>query len=299
MLGKNLGNFSNNDGPASSSYAFSAIEGSLSFVLVVIFWLNLGPVFIRFVSNLRLTAPLKDYLSANAPFFAMALGLVVSARLLMRTRLKTIATDKEKFDFPLALLCGVLYASVCFLFLIVNSIARSDDYRFSLQDIPQKLLLLPFVLLITPLQTTSEEFLLRCLPVRVFSRGTFSRNHKQVLVISGLSALFFCLPHLSNQELTFGSNAAAVLSYYLLFGFAGTYLSMRTGGFEVSMGIHAANNLFIALICNYEHSSLPSLPLVKSSGPIGTWGEVMQLAIAMTCILLFLKWKGKLTHTTQ
>ena len=132
MLGKNLGNFSNNDGPASSSYAFSVIEGSLSFVLVVIFWLNLGPVFIRFVSNLRLTAPLKDYLSANAPFFAMALGLVVSARLLMRTRLKTIATDKEKFDFPLALLCGVVSASVCFLFLIVNSIARSDDYRFSL-----------------------------------------------------------------------------------------------------------------------------------------------------------------------
>ena len=150
------------------------------------------------------------------------------------------------------------------------------------------------MLLITPMQTTSEEFLLRCLPVRVFSRGTFPRNPKQILIISGLSALFFCLPHLSNQELTFGSNAVAVLSYYLLFGFAGTYLSMRTGGFEVSIGIHAANNLFIALVCNYEHSSLPSLPLVRFSGPIGTWGEVLQLATALLVIYLILSKRGKI-----
>ncbi|AEV30333.1 CAAX amino terminal protease family [Sphaerochaeta pleomorpha str. Grapes] len=299
MLGKNLGNFSKNEGPIGSSYAFSAIEGSLSFVLVVIFWLNLGPVFVRFISNLRLFQPLKEYLGANAPFFAMALGLVVSARLLMKTKLKTIATDKQRFDFPLALLCAALYTSVCIIFLLASIMAKPGDYRFIVQDFPQKLLLLPFVLFITPLQTTSEEFLLRCLPVRVFSRGTFSRNRKQILIISGLSALFFCLPHLSNQELSFGSNTVAVLSYYLLFGFAGTYLSMRTGGFEVSMGIHAANNLFIALICNYEHSSLPSLPLVRSSGPIGTWFEVVQLAVAMACIFLFLKWKGKLTKTDR
>ena len=106
--------------------------------------------------------------------------------------------------------------------------------------------------------------------------------------------MFFCLPHLSNQELTFGSNAVAVLSYYLLFGFAGTYLSMRTGGFEVSIGIHAANNLFIALVCNYEHSSLPSLPLVRFSGPIGTWGEVLQLATALLVIYLILSKRGKI-----
>jgi hypothetical protein len=65
------------------------------------------------------------------------------------------------------------------------------------------------------------------------------------------------------------------------------------------MGIHAANNLFIALICNYEHSSLPSLPLIQASGPIGTWFEVVQLAVAMALLLLFLKRKGKLTEISS
>jgi membrane protease YdiL (CAAX protease family) len=295
MLGKNQINFSKNEGPFGSTYAFSPIRGSLSFVLTTIFWLNLGPVFMRFVSRLHLWEPVKTYLEANAPFFAIALGLFVSVRLLLKTNLKTLATDKPRFNFSLALQCGSLYALICLLFLLISSIAKPQDYRFLLQDFPQKLLLLPFVLLITPLQTTSEEFLLRCLPVRIFSRGKFLKKRQHILIISGLSALFFCLPHLSNQELAFGSNQVAVLSYYLLFGFGGTYLSILSDGFEVSMGIHAANNLFIALVCNYEHSSLPSLPLVQASGPMGTWFEFFQLAVALGFVYLFLARKGEMS----
>jgi membrane protease YdiL (CAAX protease family) len=297
MLGKNQEKNHTFEGPMDGTYEFSIIAGSLSFLLVIIFWLNLGPVFVRFLSGLHLGAPLRDYLGANAPFFAMALGLYVSSRLLMKTSLLRIATDKPSFDVSLAFSCGVLYALVCLVFLVASMLDTREYYHFITDNFPQKLLLFPFVLVITPIQTTSEEFLLRCLPVRIFSRGKLPSKQIPMILISGLSALFFCLPHLSNQELSFGSNTVAVLSYYLLFGFAGSYLSILTGGFEVSMGIHAANNLFIALICNYEHSSLPSLPLIQSSGPIGTWFEVVQLAVAMALLFLFLKWKGKLTRS--
>jgi membrane protease YdiL (CAAX protease family) len=297
MLGKNQEKNHSLEGPLGGTYGFSIIAGSLSFLLVIIFWLNLGPVFVRFLSGLHLGAPLRDYLGANAPFFAMALGLYVSSRLLMKTSLLRIATDKPSFDVSLAFSCGVLYALVCLVFLVASMLDTREYYHFITDNFSQKLLLFPFVLVITPIQTTSEEFLLRCLPVRIFSRGKLPSKQIPMILISGLSALFFCLPHLSNQELSFGSNTVAVLSYYLLFGFAGSYLSILTGGFEVSMGIHAANNLFIALICNYEHSSLPSLPLIQSSGPIGTWFEVVQLAVAMALLFLFLKWKGKLTRS--
>ncbi|WP_320129505.1 type II CAAX prenyl endopeptidase Rce1 family protein [uncultured Sphaerochaeta sp.] len=294
MLGNNQ---EKNNTFLQGSSGFSMIAAMLSFVLTVLFWLDLGPILVQGIAHYSFWEPAKQYLLANSPFFAMALGLLVSSRLLLKTTLKKLATDKDTFDFPLFLKISILYGSICLVFLCIGLVTRPKDYQYLFQDMGQKFLLLPLVLLVTPLQTSSEEFLLRCLPVRIFSRGRLPQKQKQILLISGVSALFFCLPHLSNQELAFGSSKIAVLAYYLLFGFAGTYLSLLSGGFEVSLGIHVANNLFIALICNYEHSSLPSLPLIQSSGPIGTWYEVIQLGIAMSCIYLFLS-RIKKSRTT-
>ncbi len=86
-----------------------------------------------------------------------------------------------------------------------------------------------------------------------------------------LSAILFTAPpHLSNRELGSAENPALVLVFYALFGGLVTALSIATGGFEPALAIHAANNLFVALICNYQGSSLPSLPIFTTTKPIGT-----------------------------
>ncbi|MFA7560138.1 MAG: hypothetical protein WCY61_05370, partial [Sphaerochaeta sp.] len=55
------------------------------------------------------------------------------------------------------------------------------------------------------------------------------------------------------------------------------------------IAIHAANNLFVAIFCNYEFSSLPSTPFFISSTPIGTWGDLTQFTVLLSASYALLK----------
>jgi hypothetical protein len=50
--------------------------------------------------------------------------------------------------------------------------------------------------------------------------------------------------------------------------------------------VHAANNLFVALICNYQGSSLPSLPLLTTTKPVGTYMDLLQLLMCLFVVFL-------------
>jgi len=148
--------------------------------------------------------------------------------------------------------------------------------------------MIPLVLIITPIQTTSEEFLMRAIPSRLFRNGKLITRDKSILLVSLFTALLFTLPHLSNKEMQHATQKSAVILYYALFGFGGTFISLKTKGFEPSIGIHAANNLYIALICNYTNSSLPSRPLILSTAPVGTFWDVLQLVVGLGAVVLVL-----------
>ena len=270
----------------TTDWGFSALAGSLSVVLIVIFWLKVGPVLASLPFG---TSPLEAYVKANAPFFAMALGILLSAKFLLRTRLTKLIRGTDTINVKVLMLSGGSYLSICILFTLLGWLFQPEYYHLILDDIPQKLLLLPFVLLITPLQTTCEEFLMRIIPSRLFNKGHLVHTRHAMLLVSLFTALLFMLPHLSNQEMVHANQKSAVMLYYALFGFAGTYISLRTQGFEPSLGIHAANNLYIALVCNYQFSSLPSKPLILSTAPIGTYLDVIQLITAFAVVLLVLK----------
>jgi membrane protease YdiL (CAAX protease family) len=273
-------------------YGFPAVTGSLAFLLAILFWLFLGPAFVAVATFLPFEGTMQAYIEANAPFLAMALGLYIGTRGLPGTGAKTLVTDKPRIDRTLLLRSIVSYAAMLSAFTLFGMLLHPDRYRPGTGTLVQMLALLPFVLVLTPLQTTSEELLMRCLPVRIASKNGLPARTGHRILVSTVTALLFALPHLSNQELSFAQSKSATVCYYLLFGFAGTYLSLVAGGFEVSIGIHAANNLFVALVCNYEHSSLPSLPLLRSYGPIGTWAEVAQLGLALGFVYLCLPRSG-------
>jgi membrane protease YdiL (CAAX protease family) len=137
-------------------------------------------------------------------------------------------------------------------------------------------------LVITPIQTSSEEVLLRILPVRILQPDTLRSSWP----VSIISALLFVLPHLSNRELSAGNSALVVVLYYALFALVITMCSLRLGGFELALGVHAANNLFVAIFVNYSGSSLPSTPLWTSLRPVGTIRDLLQLGITLLAIAL-------------
>lgn len=101
-----------------------------------------------------------------------------------------------------------------------------------------------------------------------------------------ISSVLFAAPHLGNREVAIASSRTVVILYYALFGFVVTSLCMKHQGFEIALAVHAANNLFVALICNYQGSSLPSLPLFESTRALGTWTDLAQLVAGLFFVWL-------------
>ncbi len=268
---------------------FPPLSGALSVLLSVYIWFNLGPILaFQFTKVPIEDEVLKAYLVANIPFFAMAFGLFLSLRFLMRTSIKHVITDKKKINWLLMLKSGGAYLLVAALFTLVHILIQPEQFQLYNTDMDTFLKMVPFVLIITPIQTTSEEFLMRAIPSRLFRRGKLVRTTKSILLVSLFTALLFTLPHLSNREMLQASQKLPVILYYALFGFGGTFISLKAKGFEPSIGIHAVNNLYIALICNYTNSSLPSRPLILSNAAVGTFWDVLQLVVGLAAVYALL-----------
>lgn len=281
--------------------SFSPLAALLSIVFSVALWLNFGPAFASLVAKLPINDPIfLAYLVANAPFLIMASGLLVSIKVCMRTNFSALVTDRKKLDWIVVFRSARVYLMVLVLFTVLSALVKPHYFRLNHTSPVSLLVMVPFVLILTPLQTTAEELLMRIIPSRLFTKGKLPTKTASMILISLFTALLFTLPHLGNREISAASNIVAVILYYVLFGFAPTLISLQAGGFEPSIGIHAANNLYIALICNYTNSSLPSHSLILSHAPVGTFWDVLQLSLALLAVAytLFLQ-RGTLSKQAQ
>ena len=247
-----------------------------SILFIYLFWIALGPILMALAGRLPLPQPFHSYLIVNSSFWAMALAIVLVSHFILKQKPKELIR-KGGIKKPLFFLAFTSYFLIVSLFTLLRARLHPTLYQALHPSLSSLLVMVLVALLATTIQCFSEEFLMRIIPSRLFS------NH---FASSLFCMLLFVLPHLANKEVRQGDSAIAVISYYALFGFLATLVSLKLGGFEYSLGIHLANNLFIALICNYELSSLPSVSLFLSRETVGTFLDVFQLGMAL--VLSFL-----------
>lgn len=125
---------------------------------------------------------------------------------------------------------------------------RPDDFIFSLKA-EVFFTGLPIVLILTPLQAATEELLFSGYIIQSF--GLVIRNK---IILSLISGIIFTLPHLFNPEISHGL-FLMVLNYFAI-GFLFAVITLKSNTLEMAIGAHAANNLFAALLVNYEDSVL-------------------------------------------
>jgi len=226
------------DEKSPTTYEAKPLAFALSMVLSLLMWLLLGP------SLSRLLRPLGiPYLTANAPFLAMAGGFLASKQILLKQPLKSLLTDHPVFQTSLFIKSFLIYFLSATAFLLVDVLLNPHYYQPMTGSSPSTyLLMLPLVLLLTPLQTSAEELVLRMLPVRAINKGRLSRDSRLQLVTSLVSALLFAVPHLGNRELAIASNRLVVVLYYALFGFVVTYLCLKHRGFSAARDKQADRN---------------------------------------------------------
>lgn len=276
----------------------------IGFFLIIGIWLGLTVVATLFFSTVAVIfgisleptrytvfTPSLRFILINFNFIFLALGIFIILKFYLKVPLTPFVTDKPKFQWKKLLCYGSLWIALTIVATIIKYVLRPEDFSSVLTEgWAERLILLPFILVLTPLQTMSEELFSRAYIARMGGK-TLPSGLASQLIYSTISGLVFMSLHITNPELS--SGVIAALLYYFLFGAFLMYLSLRTGGFEAAIGIHAMHNLFIALIVNYSGTTLPTVPLFLRINSFGNWWAVVELICFITAMLLILQVKAK------
>lgn len=220
---------------------------------------------------------IPEYLILNLSFLFFFAGVWLAVRGIHQRPFRSVVTAAPAIDWRrIALGFGLWLGLGAFASLVEYLIWPST---FSLNFQPKTFL--PFALLaliFTPVQTTSEELFFRGYLVQAGS--LFSRNPIYLTLLSGI---LFMLPHIANPEVA-ANFTLVMLSYFILGAFL-AWISLKDGTLELAIGVHAANNLFAALVVTFPSSALqtPAIFFTTHFDPL--FNLVMVLVI---CLLFYL-----------
>ena len=181
----------------------------------------------------------------------------------------------KRFFTAFSLWWVVMLAFVLFEFFMGNELKLNLDIK---KLIP--LVIISFLLI--PIQTTAEEVLFRGYLAQALYRKIGSYLH----VIITTSA-FFALMHAFNPEVA--ALGYGILSYYFLTGVFLAVMTIMDDGMELSMGYHAANNVFTAIMItnNWQAFQTDAVFLDTSTPTFGLDSIVTLVLIQPAMLLLF------------
>jgi membrane protease YdiL (CAAX protease family) len=179
----------------------------------------------------------------------------------------------KRFFTAFSLWWGLMLAFVLFDFFMGNELKLNLDIN---KLIP--LVIISFLLI--PIQTTAEEVLFRGYLAQALYRKIGSYLH----VIITTSA-FFALMHAFNPEVA--TLGYGILSYYFLTGVFLAIMTIMDDGMELSMGYHAANNVFTAImITNNWQAFQTDAVFLDTSIPTFGFDSILTLALIQPALLL-------------
>jgi membrane protease YdiL (CAAX protease family) len=223
---------------------------ALGVFIIAFSWLVLGYVpYLLLIASGAQTDPLLDFVSINFSIFMMLAGLALTVKWIHRRPLRSLVTPESRVDWRRAgqgALCWVVLAAAI---AVIEHLLFPDRYYLSF-DAGRFLVFLAAVLVLTPIQCLTEELVFRGYAMQ--GLGLLTRRPA---VIAVASSLLFTLPHLLNPEVARHGLFIMAANYFAI-GLLLAAVTLRDGRLELAMGLHAVNNVFLALVANYEGSAL-------------------------------------------
>ncbi len=216
------------------------------------------------------------------PFVCVFVTFLLSIKHLHKRKVISIFTGRSTFDWRRVFVSF----GMIILFLTVTTcieIQYNDSYQWNFDASKFYLLLLIAVLLI-PIQTTIEELVFRGYLMQGLKLRTGSNKHAVIL-----SGIMFGLMHFGNPEIEAIGNH--VIIYYVVSGIFLGSLALFDNGLELSIGYHAANNVFMALVISNDWQVFQTDALyLNSSQPGLGWIELLlSLSIFPVLFLIYKK----------
>jgi membrane protease YdiL (CAAX protease family) len=211
------------------------------------------------------------------PFVAWFAALLLAVAVFHRRHPRTLVTPGPRLRWGRSLAGAGVWVALVSGMSLLEAVLFPGRYAFT-PDLP---VLLPFAfvaLVLIPLQTSAEELFFRSYVLQ--GAGLLMR---QPLVLAALSGLLFALPHAANPEVAV--SFWPVMGFYFVFGAALAAVTLRDGGAELALGVHAANNVFTAVIANFEGSALRTPALFTASG-FDPWYNLAGSVVALVVLYI-------------
>jgi membrane protease YdiL (CAAX protease family) len=224
---------------------------ALGAAVILFSWIVLGWIPYGWITALGGGALLADFVAVNFSIAMMLAGLIVAVKLIHRRALLTLVTGEGGIDWRRIARAVGVWAVLGLATAAAEHLLYPERYYLSFSAER----FFPFAavaLLLTPLQAATEELVFRGYVMQ--GLGLVLRRPA---VIALLSAGLFTLPHLLNPEVQQHGALLLGTSYFVI-GLLLAIVTLRDGRLELAIGVHAANNLVLVLVANYEGSVLTS-----------------------------------------
>jgi membrane protease YdiL (CAAX protease family) len=221
----------------------------LGAITIAFFWMILGYVPLFLLLFVEIDSRLVEYLAVNFSIFMMLAGLAVTVKVIHRRPLLSLLTPEAWVDWRRVGQSVLAWGAIGAAISVIEHLLYPDRYYLSF-DPGQFFVFLVLVLVLTPIQTTTEELVFRGYAMQGI--GLLTRRPGLVAVAS---SLVFTIPHLLNPEVHEHGVLIMAANYFAI-GMLLATVTLRDGRLELAIGLHAVNNVFLALVANYEGSAL-------------------------------------------
>ncbi|MGF1490091.1 MAG: lysostaphin resistance A-like protein [Prochloraceae cyanobacterium] len=238
----------------------------LSLPTILFFWIIIGSIvaiiFASIDPNLFFNSqtgeleatndPIGSYIYLNLPFVFWGLGLYLAVRFIHQRSFLSLITPKKQIDMPRIIEGFGVYLALLAIWEIINYFIFQGDYQLNF-DLQKFIIFLPIALFFTSIQTTVEELFFRGYLMQWLGLKLNST------LVTLISALIFASVHLLNPEVVNSEEPIIIwLAVYGAIGIFWSIITIKDNRLELAIATHAANNLYIALLVNYESSALTS-----------------------------------------
>jgi len=225
------------------------------------------------------------------PFAGGLLFLLFAVKYLHKQSIRMLTTAREKIDWKRFWFAFIFWGIISSGMIMADYFLNPEGYinNFNLQPF---LILCVIAIILVPLQTSFEEYFFRGYLMQGI--GVIAKNKWVPLIIT---STVFGLLHIANPEVE--KLGYIILVYYIGTGFFLGITALMDEGLELSLGFHAANNLFTALLVTADWTAFQTHSVFKDiSDPtqIGVGETILPVFIIFPILLYIYSKKYKWTN---
>ncbi len=230
------------------------------------------------------------------PFVGGLICLLLAVKFLHKLSLTQLTTTRQKIDWKrfwfVFLFWGILSSGL----VLLDYYMSPGDYVVNFNLVPFAILCVIAIIMV-PLQTSFEEYLFRGYLMQ--GLGVLTKRKWIPLIVT--SVVFGSL-HIANPEVE--KLGYVIMVYYIGTGLFLGIMTLMDEGMELSLGFHAANNLFTALLVTADWTAFQTHSVLKDMSDPTQAGfvDIFMPVFVVFPILLFIfakkykwtNWKDKL-----